>query len=281
MRLFFVAALVCLTAAPAAADPPNAQAALVERQGLLQIDARCQVLSGGVRDALEAGAAQARGALLRAGWTSARLNELDSAITRAARERACSDPRVATSAAEARASFEYWSETSVMEFPGWSRSWVARRTVGPNGFRLSQRIEAPERGEFGVRDRNGAQTLSLIMDQTRASSARLIVRDVSRSRAGALDLPTRIAYGLEAGAPAIGAATRTFSSTRTSERRVGAGHQTVFAFPDTAFGALLALDPRESAMLELSSGSVTQRFYIEIGDIGAARAFLTLRPEAD
>jgi hypothetical protein len=277
MRSLFVAALICLAAGPAAADPPSAQAALVERLGLLHIDTRCRVLTPPVRTAVEAGAAQARGALLRAGWTMARMGELESAVTQAARDRACTDPRVATSAAEARASFEHWAQTGSMDFPGWQRGWTARRTTGPNGFRLSQSIDA--RITFGVREREGGQRLSLVMDQTNASSARLIVRDAARSRAGALDLPTRIAFGLAAGAPAVSTPTRSFPAARTSERRVGGGNQIVFAFPDDAFRALLALDPRESATLELTGGSVTQRLYIEVGDIAAARTFLALRPE--
>jgi hypothetical protein len=280
MRFLFVTLLACLTAAPALADPPNAQAALVERLGLLHIDTRCHVLSAGVRHALEAGAGQARGALLRAGWTTSRVGELETAVHEAASQRACSDPRVATSVAEARTSFEHWAQTNYMEFPGWARGWTARRTTGPNGFRLSQSIDTPARATFGVREREGAQRLSLVMDQSNATTARLIVRDASRARAGALDLPTRIAYGLEAGAPRTGAITRTFTATRTTERRVGVGGtQAVFAFPDEAFRALLALDPRESATLELSGGSVTQRLYIEVGDIAAARTFLALRPE--
>jgi hypothetical protein len=280
MRRIFVAALLCLVGAPAAADPPNAQAAFVERTGLLHIDTRCHVLSAGPRTALEAGAAQARGALLRAGWTMARLSELEAAVLQAARERACTDPRVATSVAEARASFEYWAETGSMEFPGWQRAWVARRTTGPNGFRLSQRIDAPTRATFGVREREGGQRLSLVTDQGAPTAARLILRDAARSRAGALDLSTRVAYGLQAGAPGVGAVTRSFAGVRATERRTGSGgQQVVFAFPDEAFRALLALDPRESATLELSSGAVTQRLYIEVGDIAAARTFLALRPE--
>lgn len=280
MRLIFILALACVTAGPAVADAPTAQTALVERLALLHIDTRCSVLSAGVRSALEAGAGQARGALLRAGWTMARVAELEAAVQQAAQQRACTDPRVTTSVNEARASFDHWAETGAMDFPGWSRAWSARRTTGPNGFRLSQRIDAPASATFGVRERDGDQRLSFILDHGDAASARLIVRDAARSRAGALDLPTRIAYGLEAGAPATGAATRIFPSTRTVERRVGtSGTQTVFAFPDEAFAALLALDPRESATLELTSGNVTQRFYVEIGDVAAARTFLALRPE--
>lgn len=274
MRLFFFAAALVL-ASPAAADPPDAQAALVERVGLLQIDQRCRLLAPGARSALEAGAAQARGALLRGGWTNTRVSQLESAVVNAARERACADPRTQAAVAEARAAYDQWARTSVMEFPGWSRAWVARRTTGINGWRLSQSIDANT--TFGVRERNNAQTLSLALARTNAASARLILRDRRRANAAPLDLPTRVAYGLEAGAPAAGAATLTFPGARAVERRTGAAAQTLFTFPDAAFQAMLALDPRESVVIELIGARATQRLYVEVGDVFAARAFLTLR----
>ena len=76
-----------------------------------------------------------------------------------------------------------------------------------------------------------------------------------------------------------GAATRTFSSTRREERRTGGAMQTVFTFPDAAFEAMLALDPRESVVIELLGARTTERIYVEVGDIAAARRFLTLRAD--
>lgn len=277
MRLFFFAAAL-MFAAPAAADPPDAQAALVERLGLLQIDQRCRLLAPGPRTALEAGAAQARGALLRGGWTLARVGDLESAVTRAARERACADPRTQSAVADAREAYGHWARTSVMEFPGWSRTWIARRTTGINGWRLSQAIDA--RTTFGVREVANAQMLTLLLSDTNAASARLILRDRRRANTAALDLPARIAYGLEAGAPAAGVATRTFPSTRQTERRTAVtAQQVAFAFPNEAFQAMLALDPRESVVIELIGARATQRLYVEVGDIAAARGFLTLRTD--
>ena len=55
--------------------------------------------------------------------------------------------------------------------------------------------------------------------------------------------------------------------------------QTVFTFPDAAFQAMLALDPREAVVIELTGARTTQRLLVEVGDITAARAFLTLRAD--
>lgn len=276
MRILFFATALAL-ASPAAAEAPSAQAVLVERLGLIKLDDRCGLLAQGPRAALEAGASQARGALLRAGWSEARLAELDAAITGAARNRACNDPRTQTAAAEAREAYAQWAHTPVMEFEGWRRSWTARRTTGPNRWRLSQTIDS--NASFGVREHNSGQALSLVLNQTSASGARLILRDPRRTRPGALDLTARVAYGLEAGAPAPGAATRTFSSARSTEQRQGGAAQTVFTFPGEAFQAMLALDPRESVVIELLGARTTQRLLVEVGDIAAARAFLTLRAD--
>lgn len=275
--LFFTAAALCALAGLAAADPPSAQAAFVERLGLLQIDDRCRLLAPGPRAALEVSAAQARGSLLRGGWTQARLSELERAVNSAARERACADPRTQTAAADARAAHDQFARANVMEFPGWQRAWVARRTTGINGWRLSQSIDA--RTNFGVRESGGAQTFALVLSDTNATGARLILRDRRRTSAEALDLTSRIAYGLEAGAPAAGAATRTYPSTRAVERRPGGATQAVFSFPNEAFQAMLALDPRESVVIELLGARTTQRILVEVGDIAAARAFLTLRAD--
>ncbi len=276
MRLLFFAAALAL-ASPAAAEAQSPQAVLVERLGLIKLDDRCRLLAAGPRAALEAGAAQARGALLRAGWTDGRLSELDAAVDGAARSRACTDPRTPAAAAEAREAYAQWAHTPVMEFEGWRRSWTARRATGPNRWRLSQAIDS--NASFGVRELSGGQALSLVLNQTNASGARLILRDPRRSRPGALDLTARVAYGLEAGAPPPGAATRSFPSTRSTERRPGGAAQTVFAFTDEAFQAMLALDPRESVVIELLGARTTQRLLVEVGDLAAARAFLTLRAD--
>jgi hypothetical protein len=84
-----------------------------------------------------------------------------------------------------------------------------------------------------------------------------------------------MSYGLAAGAPAPNAASSA-PSTRTIERLDGGRSQAVFAFPDTAFRDLMMLDPRESVELRVS-GRGTQRLFVEVGDVSAARAFLTIR----
>lgn len=286
MRLFLLTAAFGLAlATPASATPPaNAQAALVERRGLLEIDARCRLLAPGVRTALEAGAQQARGALLRGGWTRARLNELERATINAARSRACDDPRNETAATHARAGYASWARTNAMTFPGLERTWVARRYPDAFGWRLLQDIGAPLGTAFGVRERDGAQrltlTLPLAMAQQAPGSAQLMSRDPARAGVDVLELRGRLVQGLAAGAPAPGAAASFFASARRVETLENGQRVAVLEFPDSAFQALLALDPRETVELRIESGRAVQRILVEVGDIAVARAFLTLRPES-
>jgi hypothetical protein len=260
---------------------PEAQSAFVERRGFLEVDTRCHLLAAGPRAALEAGAQQARGALLRSGWTRARVDELEQATLRAARSRACDDPRNETAATQARAGFATWSRTNAMTFPGVERAWVARRYVDPMGWRLRQDINTPS-AMFGVREREGVQRLTLMLPLAAAQSApsavQILVRDRGRAGVDVLELRGRTARGLAAGAPAANNAQGFFASARSIET-IEEQRYAVIEFPDTAFQALLALDPREAAQVRIERGRAVENILIEVGDIAVARTFLTLRPE--
>jgi len=251
----------------------------VERRGLLEADAQCRLFTPDIRAALNVGLAQARGGLLRSGWTNVRLRELETAAVNAARSRACNDPRTRSAADDARHAFSSWINVGTMEFPGWDRSWRARRVVDDSGWRLSQAIDAPVAATFGVRQRGDVQRLTLLIplarNETGPTSAQLVLRDTARAQVREVALPQRISQGLEAGLPSPAAST-SVPSARTVER-AGGQQFVVFTFPDTAFRDLVALDPRESVEIRLITGRSTQRVFVEVGDIAAARAFLTIR----
>jgi len=280
MRALAFAIALSLASAAAATEAPNARAAYVERRGLIEADAQCRLFTPDIRAALMAGAAQARGALLRAGWSNAQMRQLEAAAVTAARARACNDARTAQAAADARAAFAEWVYAGAMEFPGWERLWLARRSAGVDGWRLSQAIDAPVAAVFGVHENDGVQHLvlavSVARNQAAPRAARLIVRDPARAGPVEVTLPQRMSYGLAAGAPPVAGA-MSIPSARRVDALDGGRTQAVFTFPDSAFQSLLALDPRESVAIELEIGRATERLYVEIGDVGAARAFLTIR----
>lgn len=276
---FILLALALGTASTASAAEPNARTAFVERRGLLEADAQCRLFEPSIRSALSVGLAQARGALLRSGWTSANLRELENAAVNAARSRTCADQRTASAAADARRSFAAWANAGAMEFPGWDRSWRARRSTEQTGWRLSQDIDTPIPAVFGVRQTRDVQRLALAIPLARGAvapaSVQLIVRDRSRGPMREVGLPQRISQGLEAGLPSPMTST-SIPSVRTIERHNGQ-QIAIFTFPDTAFRDLVALDPRESVELRLETGRATQSLLVEVGDVAAARAFLTLQ----
>lgn len=281
MRLLFLATAIsaALAGVASATEGPDAREAYVERRGLIETDARCHLFPADLRAALNVGAMQARGSLLRAGWTSAQLHTLEQTVAQAAAQRACNDARTLQSADNARRAFAPWLAAGYMEFPGWERAWLARRGTS-DGWRLSQAIEAPRAAVFGVRQQGAAQRLALVItlerNETAPISAQLILRDASRTALREISLTQRVAYGIQAGAPSPSGA-MTIPSARAIERVSGGRSQAVFTFPDNAFATLLQLDPRESIELRVQSGRAVQSMYVEVGDIAAARAFLTIR----
>lgn len=281
MRLLFLAAALSasLSAAAHATERPDARQAYVERRGLIETDTRCNLLGADVRAALHVGAMQARGSLLRAGWTSAQVRGLEQSVVQAAGQRPCNDTRTLQSAADARRAFAPWLSAGYMEFPGWQRAWLARRGTS-DGWRLSQAIDTPRAAVFGVRQQGAAQRLTLIITlergETAPISAQLVQRDVARAQLREIALPQRVAYGIQAGAPSPSVA-MTIPSARAIERLSGGRTQVVFTFPDNAFAALLQLDPREAVELRVQSGRSVQSMFVEVGDIAAARAFVALR----
>lgn len=279
MRAFFLAATLTLFAADALAQSaPDAQAAYGERRALLEADRRCHLFDADMRGALTATAAQARGALLRGGWTLLRLDQLEDAAVTAANARACGDPRTAAAADRARRGFAGWRQIRTMDFPGAERLWAARRSPDPvDHWILRQTLTAPRPAVFGVREFSGAHEVTLILPLGRGpapGAVQMAVRDVARAPRSQMDVPARIARGLQAGAPSPGTA-RVFLPAARRVETVNGERRALYAFTPDAIAAIAALDPREAVEIELGDGR--RPLLIEVGDFAAARAFLALR----
>lgn len=273
MREILLALLIFTPFAASAQEAPTAQAAYVERRALLAADQSCALFTPPIRTALQATAAQARGALLRGGWTLTRLDELDAAAVGAVRGRPCNDPTTQQAAARARLGFQSWSRSHAMTFPGGARAWYARRTPDPvDHWMLKQPLSAG--AVFGVREPNGVGELAVTMplSDSAPGAAELVMRDVARAPRSQMDVPGRLARGLAAGAPAPATATAFRASARRIETGPDGVRRVVFVFPGAALMALCALDPREAAEIRFDGAAAP--ILIEIGDIAAARAFL-------
>jgi len=277
MRLLLVIAALAL-AAPAYADAPDARASYVERRGVLELDSQCHLFNPNIRAALQATALQARGALLRGGWSIAQVQNLEQTVVTAARARACQDPRTLTSASTARTASATWINASAQTFPGWTRAWYARRAPSPEGWRLTQTISAPLPATFGVRIVQGREYLTLAVASPNGrspSSATLVMRNTMRSNPIDIALPQRIAYGLNAGSPTPATATQFTSASSRAGRTQAGMTSTVFTFPDSAFRNLISLDPRETVEIHLAGSS--QVLLVDVGDVAVARAFLSIQ----
>jgi hypothetical protein len=227
---------------------------------------------------LQATATQARGALLRGGWSIAQVQNLEQAVVAAAHARGCQDPRTLRSASTARTASAAWINANAQTFPGWTRSWYARRAPDSEGWRLTQSINAPLAATFGVRVVQGREQLTLAAaapNERSPASATLVMRNAMRSNPIDIALPQRMAFGLNAGSPAPATATQFISVSARVERTPNGGMSTVFAFPDSAFRNLISLDPRESIEIHIAGSS--QSLLVEVGDVAVARAFLSIQ----
>jgi hypothetical protein len=260
--------LMCALAAPAAAKAPDA--AFAERSVVLAVDRRCDVLDERLRAALAASATQARGALLRAGWSEARVDTLSSQVRAAAARWPCDDPKVAQAVADARLGFDGWAKIPSMRFPGTERAWSARRTPDPEGFLVRQDAQG---AAFGLRPEGLALALPLSGAEAAPASARLVFRDVVRSPRSMADLPGASSAPLAQRAPSRTMSAYAIATSRKIESKKDA-RRALFAFPADAAGKLALLDPREAVLVELDG---RKPVLIEVGDFAAARMFLAAR----
>jgi hypothetical protein len=279
--LLFVASFAAVAPGLALASD-RLERTYAERVALLETDTRCALFPAQVRAALEAGAAQARGALLRAGVTMDRANRLAQRARTLSTRHACTADPVRTAATSARVGFEGFIKLSQMRFDGGERSWMARRQRDLNHWFIFQ--ELGEGARFGLRlGPNGleaAVSVPVIGAARAPGAARLVMRDPRRAPVSPLDIPGRPAGRLSANAPHQAMAARVLPIRRQIVDLEGrdAGRVVIFSFPLDTLMRLAALDPREAATIEIDDGASQRQLLIEIGDLAAALAFLRAGP---
>ncbi|MFZ4120962.1 MAG: hypothetical protein ACOYKM_04795 [Caulobacterales bacterium] len=263
---------------------PDAQTAFAERSALLAADSRCQLLRAEERAAIVAAAAQARGALLRGGWTGTRVDALRSRATAAGQARACDDPALRQSAAQAQAGYEGWSRMTQMRFPGTHSAWSARRVPDAQGFMLRQ--EGRGGTVLGVRYTENGPVATLTAPLAAQSPApgfgAISFRDSARAPSSLADVPGRGTTLAALVAPP--AMARVVFATQLSVETDEEGRRfAVVTFPQSAFAAIAGLDPREAIEVRLGRepGVRGVSLVFEVGDLAAAQAFLLARPVAD
>lgn len=247
-----------------------------ERSLMAAAGARCGLFSTEVRAALEASAAQARNAALRAGRAGSEVEAVGGEAAARARNTPCGSPDLATAASRVRAAFEGWSRTMRVSYPGAGGGWIADRTVyrSPN-WRLVE--AAPGGAAFGIAgDLEAPAALAAVLaaDGGAPYAARLKFRDPARAPEPWLAAPGRPALPPQAALRTVFAEAEAPAGPGLSQ---GERAATAFRFPAFAAPALAALDPRERFEVEfLLPGGQVRIAVFEIGDFAAGRAFLAM-----
>jgi len=263
--------------------------AYYERSVMAAADQRCHLFTGNLAAALGASQAQARGAAMRAGVSTAQLDNVQLRAYGAAGSAACNSNDITTAANRVRLAFDGYSKLQTMSYRGDVSSWWANRASSDNytTWRLSQTEPFGWNTMiFGIGGRGadtGLLAVASFVDGARPYSARLVLRDVARAPEPFLNVIRASSDGripLSARMPPASATRAFFPQARGDADRMllpaAAISGTAFRFPNAAADVLARLDPRESVAVEFlfSSGQTVRTAYVEVGDFAAGRAFL-------
>jgi hypothetical protein len=288
-------ALTLLASSFGIASPVLAQSAsqlYYERALMTAADGRCRLFDRATAAALQAGAAQARGAALRGGATAKDLNTVQARAASRAASVQCSSADLKTAAARVRKGFEGYAQLQTMTYPGDTASWNADRATSSrlNTWGLVQNTAfGRDALSFGIvagpAQAPSLTALAVFADGATPYGARLVLRDNARAPEAYLD---RRAASLNGRLPLPSrlpppAATTSFSAQArkaappellSGDRKSGL----LFHFPTAAADALAALDPREAVAVDFlfsgRKGDTVRRAYLEVGDFAAGRSFL-------
>ncbi len=277
--------------APALAQ--SASQLFYERTVMSATDSRCRLFDRPTSSALQAGAAQARGAALRAGSTFKDLSAIQRRALSKAASVSCASPDLTLAASRVRIGFAGYARLQKMSYPGDTAGWQADRatSIRLNMWGLAQEVRfGYDRMTFGISS-GPTQAPALTATASFADgavpyAARLVLRDVNRAGEAYLDKRGADASGripLAARMPPGGATTAFTAQARDAAPRdlLASGLKSgwSFRFSPAASEALANLDPREAAAVEFmfagrNGGDTVRRAYLEVGDFAAGRAFL-------
>ena len=274
---------LAILAAPSSAGAQPADL-FFERTVMSAAGERCRLFTPEVAAALAAGAAQARGAALRAGADARTLKAVEADARGRAARISCESRDLATAANQVRDAFAGYQRVTRMTYQGDVAGWRADRGGGPRarGRVAQDPAFGANRVTFGLAGRGGAGALGAVADFPGAASpypARLVMRDGARTLGPYLDNRPNQPLGRKL-PPRT--ATRAFLAEARSEAEAellpkGADGGWAFRFPAAAAAALAELDPREAVAVEfLFPGERVRTAYVEVGDFAAGRAFLQM-----
>ena len=239
-----------------------------QRAAMRAIDSRCGLLEEGPRRALIGFMAQARGAALRAGASTQRLDQIENQTKQAMGSKACTDAAIKEEAKRITAAHKGWRAQLTATYTGSKRTWMVDRS-GKDTWRAFQDVGGGTRA--GLVSSDSGLSFAVETPDVRAAGARLFLRDPAKI--GALTIHRPLAPPPRSGVSVFVAARRQPADSRS---RYGQAPRagTLFLFSEATTRAVLHADPRDTFELELTnrSGQVT-RLLVEVGDLVAAYTF--------
>lgn len=244
-----------------------------ERSFVVAANTRCRLFDDRTASALAVGAAQARGAALRAGLDILQVNATAQRAGRRAAAVSCSDRDLQVVRRRVETAFAGWTRLPRMGFENWQADRVRRE--GASWSLSQQSVTGRSPVTFGLVHNGGHQQLAAVVSfvgRPRPVSARLVMRDPGKSQR-----PWLTGQGL---APVALRQSLWASGQRTTAETLltaGATEGQTWLFPMEAAAQLEALDSREAFAVEFHfrDGTVAiARF--KAGDLAAGRAFLNM-----
>jgi hypothetical protein len=255
-------------------------------------DARCRLFAPEIGAALNAAAAQARGASLRAGLQRAQLDQVRDRARAKAASVDCRSRDLAVAAGRVRTAFQGYARLDRLTYPGDVAAWRAFRVQPSQG--LSWKVVQDVRfgadslrfGLAGLRAQPGSLVaVARFADGRTPYAARLLIRDQARTSGpylGAVAAGASARLPLSARVPPRTAMRAFMAEARSpADPALAEGERTriAFRFPGGAVAQLAELDPREAVMVEFVFSSAgrdrVRTAYVEVGDFAAAVAFLS------
>tara|TARA_R110002095_G_scaffold154441_1_gene134231 strand:- start:365 stop:1267 length:903 start_codon:yes stop_codon:yes gene_type:complete len=285
MRRAIQAMALGLFALAGNANAQNADLIFGERTAALAMDQHCALFTDRQRAALDAARLQARGALLRSGITPARLQAYGDDIAGDAAALACDAEDVVAMRSRVLVAFEGYLRVPNMAFPGDAFIWTADRQVITDQP-VWALLQDTGRIRAGISSVDGEFRFTVALPTGGDFiSAILVTRNTERAPAlydptmgglfpGPVNAPWARWTPPDFARKLVWASDQISGPDADALANAAQGH--VFRFPVSVVHQLAALDPRETAHIDLMNrnGERIASEYFEIGDFAAAIAFL-------
>lgn len=290
-----VSALLAANAPALAKENVAAEDVFGDRGYALAIDDRCNLFTDAERAALEASYLQARGALLRGHYAPADLDAYRENLDRQADNEACDGSQANAVQLRVNLAFEGYQRLTDLNFPGTHFSWAARR---PDPMQTTEWLIEQEtdllRAGLVRYDNQQSFTIALpnetLPAERQFSQVILVLRDTTREP----ELYDPTVGGLFPGpetapwarwTPPDYARRFVWAAGRLNAEDLytltGQSDGIGYRFGENAAREIARRDPRETARIDFLDrrGQPVMSRYFEIGDFGAALAFLRAAPE--